>query len=107
MSVRWRGWPHWIGTPNGPIGRYLAEPGSPGPWQLPPHGRRTFSAARVTGPRAGTPSPMQRHPVGFREFLERIAPLDALPAHDRRLAAAALASGDPVRIERAALDALE
>ncbi len=50
---------------------------------------------------------MQRYPVSFRDFLERIAPLDAMPPSDRERVRVALASGDPVRIERTALALLE
>jgi len=50
---------------------------------------------------------MQRYPVSFREFLERIAPLAALPPPDHERARAALASGDAARIERTALALLE
>src|SRR5262249_12396234 len=74
------------------------------------HGRRTFNGtdpSRARGPPTGTPSPMKRLPVSFREFLERIVPLDDLPPADRGRVLAALASGDAPRIERTALALLE
>src|SRR5690349_13493965 len=62
---------------------------------------------RQADPTTGTPSPMKRTPVTFREFLERIAPLDTLPAPDRGRALAALAGDDAGRIEQTALALLE
>jgi len=50
---------------------------------------------------------MKRYPVSFHDFLERIAPLSAMPPPDRERVRGALASGDPVRIERTALALLE
>ena len=50
---------------------------------------------------------MQRQSLTFRVMLERILPLDALPAFDRERVRAALSSGDERRIERVALEALD
>src|SRR5262245_15653860 len=50
---------------------------------------------------------MKRHPVTFREFLERIVPLAALPPADRARVRTALRSDDAVRIERTSLALLE
>ena len=55
----------------------------------------------------GAPSPMKRQDLTFRELLERILPLGALPPLDRERARAALGGTDARRIERVALASLE
>jgi hypothetical protein len=49
---------------------------------------------------------MNRHPLSFRDLIERVLPLDALPPLDRERVRGALAEGDVRRIERVALEAL-
>lgn len=50
---------------------------------------------------------MKRRPILFRQLLERVLPVDRLPAGDRQRIARALQEGDPGEIESAALGALE
>ena len=50
---------------------------------------------------------MKQKPIGFRELLEGVLPLDQLPPADRLLVARALQSGIAGRLQAAALHALE
>lgn len=50
---------------------------------------------------------MKRKDIGFRELLERVLPLEALPPADRLLVQRALTSGVEAQLESAALLALE
>lgn len=50
---------------------------------------------------------MKRQTLSFRELIERVLPLDALPPLDRERLRAALDGGDERRIERVALEALD
>ena len=50
---------------------------------------------------------MKRQSVSFRQLLERVLPLAALPSADRQRAGHALAQGSPAEQEAAALSALE
>ena len=50
---------------------------------------------------------MKRVPIGFRDLIEQVLPLDALPAADRLIVQRALQSGVARQLEEAALLALE
>jgi len=50
---------------------------------------------------------MKRNPISFRELIERVLPLDLLPALERERLREALALGEAARVERAALVAVE
>jgi diguanylate cyclase (GGDEF)-like protein len=50
---------------------------------------------------------MKRNPISFRELIERVLPLDLLPALERERLREALALGEAGRVERAALVAVE
>ena len=50
---------------------------------------------------------MKRHPIAFRQLLERVLPLEKLSPGDQARVREALAGGDPGHIEAVALDVME
>jgi len=50
---------------------------------------------------------MRRRPIPFRDLLERVLPVDRLPAGEQEHVAAVLRAGDPKAVEAAALQALD